>query len=449
MGQRDLWPDHRSLDTVTGVTSTDRARSAPVLPAADVDPPLPVRGALRQLLPVLWLPVAGAVVCAGAVLALDDDSTTSTATARVGLTSAVEWPYYDAARYRLSGYVDDALKAAVIADAGGSGVVTDIAVEIPETQAFVDVVVTATDAGVAATVADAVADRVVALDAEQLNTGLDREVAVANEELDAANRQVEELDGQIADLIEQEQAARAAEDFGQYDLLQDQRRELQIRRDQILYNQSPLLDQRSRALLAQARALPEAESLTAAVVSSEEESRRTLQLLVAALVGGTLGLLAAWGWASRLGRVRDADLAAKLLGCRVDDATTAAGTGGGATHGALVLQSLLAGRELIGVVGANGATRRAASMAGASTPYTDSIEGAEDFAENPALGEVVDLGDPLRDDEALLLVVHDLDGAVVVAERNRTRLGTVRRWIATMQSRGVPTVGVVLLDARD
>jgi hypothetical protein len=88
-------------------------------------------------------------------------------------------------------------------------------------------------------------------------------------------------------------------------------------------------------------------------------------------------------------------------------------------------------------------------MAGTSTPYTDSIDDDDIAADNPALGEVVDLGDPLRDDEALLLVVNDLDGAVVVAERNRTRLGTVRRWIATMQSRGVPTVGVVLLDARD
>jgi hypothetical protein len=127
-----------------------------------------------------------------------------------------------------------------------------------------------------------------------------------------------------------------------------------------------------------------------------------------------------------MGRVRDASFAARLLGCRVEHVSLDRSDG----RNTLVLHDLMRGHSVMGLMGAPSATGPLAEMAVAS-------DGAD----------VVDLGDPLRDDEELLRAGDELDGVIVVGELKRTRLSALRKWMADADFHSVEPVGIVLVES--
>lgn len=127
-------------------------------------------GSLRELLQSLrrlgWLIAIGGVVGVVAATLLTSSTTRASATARIGLTKQVQWPFYDAARQRVAGINDSLKKEEVLTPETGVDAAKVISVEVtmPTDQTFLNVRATATDPATATKAANVYASKLVALD---------------------------------------------------------------------------------------------------------------------------------------------------------------------------------------------------------------------------------------------------------------------------------------------
>jgi O-antigen ligase len=132
----------------------------------------------RSLRRLGWLIVAGSVLGVAATTLFASGAHNVSATARIGLTSEVQWPFLNAARQRVAGLADSVKPADVLGGEVGAGTVV-VDVSLPNDETFIEVRATATDVDTAIRAADAYAAMLVALDSAvplantQIQTSLD------------------------------------------------------------------------------------------------------------------------------------------------------------------------------------------------------------------------------------------------------------------------------------
>jgi hypothetical protein len=384
------------------------------------DKRLPLRAVLRQLLPVSWVIVltVTAVVSAAALLTRLTAGT-ATATARISLTHAVEWPYFDASRSRLASRLGDDVKRQALAALPAGETVKSTTIVVPDSQAYIDIVVVASTEAAATTAANAFGLRILADDLAYLAKAPASQVVVAEQSLAATEQVVADLTAKIVGQIDAGDVARRAGLSVEAQKLDDGLRTAQIRRDDALHSEIGLTDALARARLAAAAVKPEGELLSVSSVLAVEQRRRGLQLLVATLVGLAIGSLLAWAVARKRGAVLGESVAEHVSGLTT---TTLAANGAGWER--------LAGTE---------STREDSPLAligtGASARLANYLT-----ERGPVRAIALSRGVTANASS------HTVERVVLVAVRGRTRLSDLSRWADSARSAALEPIGVLIVD---
>lgn len=285
---------------------------------ADLRGPTEVLGTAARYLRI----VAGAAVLVAlvtAVLLPPDTSGDAEATARLGLTEAVVWPFYDAARDRQKQVFDDptfrtGVAKALTAAGHDIGALTEFRLDVPLAQAFVDVVAVAPDAETARLAVNVAADELTSLDRQRVTASLQSQLDGETARLAELDARLKVLENQLATVVETE--ARANADLrtatgAQIEVADRTRLTAQLQRSAVEVERNAAVQERSgvvatagqlRAKLSVIR--PEVEVLryqpaTPAAGGSGRWSRAALAGLVALVVGAIVSVI----WDAERGRV--------------------------------------------------------------------------------------------------------------------------------------------------
>jgi hypothetical protein len=384
------------------------------------DKRLPLGAALQQLLPVSWVIVLTVAVTVGAAAALTRPAAgTATATARLSLTHAVEWPYFDASRARLASRLSDEVKRQTLAAMAAGDTVRTTTIVVPDSQAYIDIVVTAPTAAAATAAANAFGQRILSDDLAYLAKAPANQVAVAEQSLAAVERIVADLTTKIASQIDAADVARRAGLTVEAQKLDDDLRTTQIRRDDSLHAEVGVTDALTRARLAAAAVTPEGELLTVSTVNQLEQRRRVLQLLVAGCIGVASGGLLAWAFARRRGVVLGESIVEHVSGL-----TTTSLTSNGSGWERLAGGERSRGDAPLALIGTGASSRLAAYLTERGPVRAVALtRGVQSGGSGYAAERVV-----------------------LVAVRGRTRLGDLSRWASTARSASLEPIGVLIVD---
>jgi hypothetical protein len=384
------------------------------------DKRLPLSAVLQQLVPVSWVIVLTVVATVGGAAVLTRPAAgVATATARLSLTHAVEWPYFDASRSRLAARLSDEVKRQTLAALPTGETVGTTTVVVPDSQAYIDIVVTAPTAAAATAAANAFGQRVLADDLAYLAKAPANQVAVAEQSLAASERIVADLTAKIAGQIDAADVARRAGLTVEVQRLEDDLRTTQIRRDDSLHAEVGLTDALTRARLAAAAVRPEGELLTVSSVSQLEQRRRMLQMLVAGLIGIASGALLAWAFARRRGVVLGESVVEHVSGLK-----TTLLTSNGSGWERLASDERSRGHAPLALIGAGASARLATYLTERGPVRAVALTRG---VKNGGSG-------------------HAAERVVLVAVRGRTRLGDLSRWANTARSASLEPIGVLIVD---
>ena len=179
----------------------------------------------RSLRRLGWLMVVGSVLGVAATTLFASGAHNVSATARIGLTSEVQWPFLNAARQRVAGLADSVEPADVLGgdvlggevlggevlggevlgrEVGAGTVVVDVS--LPNDETFIEVRATATDVDTAIRAADAYAATLVALDsaAPLANTQIQTSLDHVKEQITSLESRVEAADEASSALLEEQ-----------------------------------------------------------------------------------------------------------------------------------------------------------------------------------------------------------------------------------------------------
>ncbi len=146
----------------------------------------------RSLRRIGWLIAVGAIVGVVAASVLSSSAQSASATARIGLTQEVQWPFFNAARQRVAGIADGLDVSEVPVDGVDPADVAGVDLSLPDDETFINLRVTARDPETAVAVADAYAAKLVELDAEATAAN-----SATNTALEDVQSELTLLNGQI------------------------------------------------------------------------------------------------------------------------------------------------------------------------------------------------------------------------------------------------------------
>ncbi|MEL7156223.1 MAG: hypothetical protein AAFN30_06455 [Actinomycetota bacterium] len=429
-----------------------------------------------------WLIVIGTLLGGVLGLVLVPGDTEHSAIARVGLTTEVRWPFFDAARQRLQGIADDTDLDAIAQGLPAGGELLRVDVTAPGDETYLNVEVWAADPESARQGADLYARHLADEDTLQYRQVLDDDLAaidrriaelteaadIAQEEVDrrqtlelSARRRVDDVRTAGGDDAAALAALRTAED--DLDVAQQAR-------DQELRRRAELVEDRDVVVTAVEQDRRRAEVIRDAVAASAPVDRRTEALLAGWFTGALLALAAAWLLERQFGRVNSEAALTEILGAPAIDSRSAKGW----TLAALRTANLREGPgAVIGVAGPAAVTRilvnklaaEAASSrltlildppseaAGLTEVHTRVVHvpssvptktgvielRREISATRERLAEstqllVVELGEP--DDDGWFELALGICNAVVVTTNGRVRPRLLRRIRATIEAAG-------------
>ena len=175
---------------------------------ADLQPMSLVLGTLsRWALPIAAVGILGAL--AALVVLKPGGSDTAEATGRLGLTDEVVWPFYDAARDR----VDITATSVEFLEATEAASGTDIdaiRVDIPNNQAYVDLVVEDESETEAIAALDSAVDLVIEGSISTRRARIQSDVSTLNTDLAAVTAEVTALDTNITEIVDRQVEVRQA-----------------------------------------------------------------------------------------------------------------------------------------------------------------------------------------------------------------------------------------------
>lgn len=275
-----------------------------------------VRDIARTLVRYGWM-VLVPMVAAGFVMSRRAVSTDdATARMRLGLTQEIVWPFYDAARDRIQSMIHDpATLEAVRARLGASADIVSVSAEVPQQQAFVDVIVRSRTAAGATAGVEALSSYVIEQNEARHQADLitrkdaaQRQMDEIQAEIDQANTELETIDTRLGELqpetaIPIPQSVVMDEWRKTLDRRDElsQRRGIDISRTAVVQQE---LDLVSRKLGVSA---PEVEVVQTPIVASQESKRSDLGLsLLAAGLAGLFGACVALVYDTRWARLRSA-----------------------------------------------------------------------------------------------------------------------------------------------
>ena len=171
-----------------------------------------VRELGRTLLRLGWLIVIGCVLGIVAANALTSDAKTYSATARIGLTDDVRWPFFNAAREQVAGLADGLDPAQVLGGRVDPNAFKGIDVTLPPNETFINIQATASDVETALIAADAYAEELVALDtaAPQADLQLASSLTQAEAEIKTLEDTLVIMDADFKVLLDRQAEANAS-----------------------------------------------------------------------------------------------------------------------------------------------------------------------------------------------------------------------------------------------
>ena len=461
-----------------------QTKGRPGQPAArDVQP---LGAIIRTVMRRAWLIVlVGAAVFGAVLYSSSSANETTRATVRVGLTSEVVWPFYDATRDRLELYLTEAGFDTEIEDAVG-GEVDELIMSIPANQAYVEITAVAANATTAAeaatTAAARLSERTITTQQERLTAEID---ALRTEISDLAN-QVDELNAQIQSNLDQQDQLRGDLAAGtELARLAGELQSLELQRDSYLEEQLNLTNQRDTLSRQLASVQPEAELLRRAEVTEPSATARPWATAVlAGLVASLVTAVAVIVLERELGVVRTpwhAEAMTRLpivghITRRGDDLTGLASTAdtlleylargsrvvgmvGGPQASAEATIGLLArrlpdwGLTVLAVEGPEAAAGPRQLLSGADLVRIedlrslDELEDLASFIDNEAKQDLVlvDLDGDYETDDAFRLRSRICGGVVVIAAEGRTRAPTLRSRTGRIRRADENLLGVLLV----
>ena len=332
----------------------------------------PARLVVGSLLRRWWIIVLATIVAAVAAFVviggLRDDTEGDTAVARIGLTTAIVWPFYDQATDLARTYVASSAFAEQLTADTGLPVVSVEGV-VPDALAVLDVRVTSDTPEHALQLADHAAELVVAHSGDEQRALKDRDLAVLDTELADLDQRIEAFDAQVSDLSTRAADAEAAlvDDPGDADLIDQafalgqQRDTAAATLDELRRTRERTTTDRAARAAEQVNALPGTQLVRSASLDDPGSSRTALTLAVtlATLVAASVAVIVV---DRRTGGVRSAWQLAQMCGAPdVVELTHADGTlHGEAALADVVHAALRAERRVVGVVDVSGALGAAA-----------------------------------------------------------------------------------------
>ncbi len=452
----------------------------------------PLGAIIRSVLRRAWLiGLVGAAVFALVAMSSAAETSTARATVRVGLTSEVVWPFYDATRDRLELYLTEAGFDTEVEEAIG-GEIDELTMSIPANQAFVEVTAVADDGATAAEAVTVAAQR---LSERTISTQQDR----LTEEIDALRtaitdlgNQVDELNLQIQDNLDQQDLLRGDIAAGtELARLGAEFQSLELQRDSYLEEQLTLTNQLDTFTRQLGSVQPEAELLRRAEVTEPATATRPwAKALLAGLAAAMVTAVAVIVLEREVGLVRTPWHAATMTRLPVfghvtrgeDDLTGLAATAD------QLLEHLAQGTRVIGLAGGVEIPAEATiDLLARRLPDWGltvlAVEGPESTGEGRhipdsadlirikdlrSLDELEDVATFIDDEAKQDLVLVDLDGdyesedafrlrsricggVVVVAAEGRTRAPALRTRASRIRRAGENLLGVLLIqpDALD
>jgi hypothetical protein len=446
----------------------------------------PLGAIIRTVLRKAW--IIGLVGAAAFALVARSSSTptgTARATVRVGLTSEVVWPFYDATRDRLELYLTEAGFDAEIEE-GIDGEIAELTMSIPANQAFVEITAVAdngeTAAAAATFAAQLLSERSISTQQDRLSDDSDSlRTAIS----DLANL-VDELNLQIQINLDQQDPLRG--DLGAVTELARLGAELQsleLQRDSFLEEQLTLTNQLDTLTRQLASVQPEAELLRRAEVTEPAAAQRPwAKALFAGLAASMVAAVAVIILDREFGRVRtpwhaEAMTRIPTFGHITEGENDLTGLAATADR---LLEHLAHGTRVIGLSGSEDASAEATidllarrlpdwslTVLGVEGPASHgtrrSMPESADLiriADLRSLDELEDIAGFIDDEAKQDLVLVDLDGdyetedafrlrsricggIVVIAAQGRTRAPALRARTSRIRRAGETLLGVLLI----
>ncbi|MEM7140171.1 MAG: hypothetical protein AAF548_04000 [Actinomycetota bacterium] len=394
------------------------------------------RAMLRFAAPIVLVGlVAGAIVYVGLD---DDDGDAATAVARLGLTDEVVWPFYDAARDRLELAVTADGFAAAVSDAVGESV-GPISLEIPNNQAFVELVVEADDIDAAIAGRSAAIEMLTTSSLDSGRARLEAERDLLAVDLAAAEELVLTLETEADEIIAQQVANAIAQvdDPTAADLLTEEgrldsrlsrvltERDSQVRTVQTLVRD---LDQVEREI---ANVGPEIEVLRLTDEASSDSAPVVPALAAGALAAAAAALLAVI-WDRERGRARDdwyvqEAVGAPVLGRVVDLDGDLSGIAAATDR---ILAAANGSEGAVGVVGVGPL---------AAGPVRAALD--DELGDDPG---ALDLDDEFAGDDRIRDRTRECGSIVIVCSPDHT-VPTLREQAAAVRASGGNLIGAVVV----
>ncbi len=446
----------------------------------------PLGAIIRTVVRRAWLiGLIGAAVFTLVLLSSSAATSTTRATVRVGLTSEVVWPFYDATRDRLELYLTEAGFDTEIEDAIG-GEIDELTMSIPANQAFVEITATAADGATAGDAATMAAQR---LSERTVSTQQDRltgEIDALRTEISDLGNQVDELNVEIQANLDQQDLLRGDVGAGiELARLGVDFRSLELQRDSYLEEQLTLTNQLDTLNRQLASVQPEAQLLRRAELTEPDASARPwAKAILAGLAASMVSAVAVIVLERELGIVRTPWHAEAMTQTSTFGHITEGDDGptGLAATADELLEHLAQGTRVIGLAGSGDAPAEATidllarrlpdwgltvlAVEGPESKGTErNMPDSADLIriENlRSLDELEDIATFIDDEAKQDLVLVDLDGdyetddefrlrsricggVVVIAAEGKTRAPALRSRTTRIRRAGETLLGVLLI----
>lgn len=284
-----------------------------------------------------WLVVAATIAGGALAAVLTPPESDHSAIARVGLTTEVRWPFFDAARQRVSGIADATELDEIAAGLGDDVSLIRAEVSRPGDEAYLNVEIWADGPRSALDGANAYANHLVAEDTalyrQSLNANLatlDAQIVELDDVIETASARVERLTAE--ELVAQNEldAVRATEESDDaaltaYRRAQDELDVARQLRNQDLRRRSELLEDRDVLVTAIERDRNRVEVIRPAVPAETPVDRGTQAIIAGAVTGALVALAAAWVLERQFGRVESEGSLEEILDAPAIDARSSKG----------------------------------------------------------------------------------------------------------------------------
>lgn len=284
-----------------------------------------------------WLIAIGIVVGGTLGFVLVPGEAEHSAIARVGLTTDVRWPFFDAARQRIQGIADVTDLDQVTQGFDANGELIRVEVTAPGDQTYLNVEVWADDAESARQGANLYAAHLVEEDTLQYRQDLDADLRALDQQIEEVDAAVDAAQEELDRLQAVELAARRRLDDVQaagepdeaavaaYRTAQDGVDVAQQLRDQELRRRFELVEDRDVVLLTTGRNGRRAEVIRGAVAATTPVGRGMEAVVAGILTGALLAMAAAWLLERQFGRVNSEAALTEILAAPTIDSRSPKG----------------------------------------------------------------------------------------------------------------------------